>query len=316
MTFFANPVFLWLLALIPLITLLYFIAKKKKKSAAMRFSSISAIKDASRGKGSWRKDITFYLAMLALMFLILALADLHIPLKQTKEGVNVVLVIDISGSMQATDYPPSRIEAAKASAMILLESLEPNDFAGIVVFESGATTAAYLSPDKDKVKTKLMSIQAKQGRTAIGDGLALGIDMATSIPNKKSVVILLSDGANNAGVISPEEAVSFAKTSRIQVSTIAMGSDGKTVIGYDWFGNPQYADLDEAALQAIAEATGGQYYKSVDKKTLEDIYSRLSKDIKREREETSIKDWLIAAAILVILLEQYIKFGRYRIITE
>ncbi|MFO8078529.1 MAG: VWA domain-containing protein, partial [Thermoplasmatota archaeon] len=229
-------------------------------------------------------------------------------------GVNVVLVIDISGSMQATDYEPSRIQAAKDSAEILLTSLQNKDHAGIVTFESGATTAAYLSPYKENVIEKLRSINAKEGKTAIGDGLALGIDMASSIPNKKKVVILLSDGVNNAGVISPSEAIEFAQLEDIQVYSIGMGSEGKVVLGHDWMGNPIYAELDEATLQTIASETGGEYYKSVNTQTLDNIYENIGENIEREKEETNIKDWFFFAALVLILIQFYYRYGKGRII--
>jgi Ca-activated chloride channel family protein len=246
--------------------------------------------------------------------MIIGFANPHIPLEQSKEGVNVVLVIDVSGSMQATDYKPDRLEAAKNSAKILVDSLPPKDNAGIVIFETGATTAAYLTPNKDKVIEKLSNIAPTNGETAIGDGLSLGIDMATSIQNKKKVVILLSDGVSNAGVISPSEAVAFAKSNNIQVYTIGLGSYGKTVLGYDFFGRPQYAELDEDTLKAIAEKTGGKYFKSVDIKTLNEIYQNISNDIKREKEETNIKDWFFVFAFGIFFLQIYLRYGRGRII--
>lgn len=152
------------------------------------------------------------------------------------------------------------------------------------------------------------------GQTAIGDGLALAIDMAQSIPNRKNVVILLSDGVNNAGVITPDEAVTFAKDAKIQVFTVGLGSTQPTVLGYDWMGNPQYAELDEATLRSIAEKTGGKFFKSVDDKTLTEIYGGLNQEIKREKEETSIKDLFLCAALLLLLLELYLRYGRGRII--
>jgi Ca-activated chloride channel family protein len=228
--------------------------------------------------------------------------------------VNVVLAIDASGSMQAQDYKPNRLEAAKSSAKTLLESLHEKDNVGIVLFESGATTSAYISPYKDRVITKLEGIASKQGATAIGDGLAMAVDMASSIPNKKKIVILLSDGVNNAGVIAPEEAVAYAKQNKIQVYTIGMGSEGKVVLGYDWFGNPQYAELDEATLKAIAEQTKGQYFKSVDSKTLDEIYKTISEEIVREKEPTSIKNWVFLAAFMLLLVQVYIQYGKYRIV--
>lgn len=304
----------WVLIFLAFIPILYYFYKKiiqKKKKDAIKFSNIGFIKSAlGDKKKSKRNELMFYLSLLVLVFMIIGFSNPHIPLKQTKEGVNVVLVLDDSGSMQADDYKPTRLEAAKSSAEILLKSLKEKDHTGIVIFESGATTAAYLSPYKDKVIEKLKDIQQKEGKTAIGDGLSLGIDMATSIPNKKKVVILLSDGVNNAGVISPQEAIEFAKTNNIQVYTIGLGSEGKVVLDYDWFGNPQYAELDEAILQAIAEQTGGKYFKSVDDKTLDEIYKNISHDIKREKEETNIKDWFFLAALIIFLIYLYLRYGR------
>ena len=308
----------WVLLFLVFIPILYYFYKKviqKKKKDAIKFSNIGFIKSAlGDKKKSRRNELMFYLSLLVLIFMIIGFANPHIPLKQTKEGVNVVLVLDVSGSMQADDYKPTRLEAAKSSAEILLKSLKEKDHAGIVIFESGATTAAYLSPYKGKVIEKLRSIAPREGKTAIGDGLSLGIDMATSIPNKKKVVILLSDGVNNAGVISPQEAIEFAKTNNIQVYTIGLGSEGKVVLGYDWFGNPQYAELDEATLQAIAKQTGGKYFKSVNDKTLDEIYKNISQDIKREKEETNIKDWFFFAALIIFLIYLYLRYGWRRII--
>ena len=144
--------------------------------------------------------------------------------------------------------------------------------------------------------------------------MSLGIDMATSIPNKKKVVILLSDGVSNAGVISPGEGVAFAKANDIQVHTIGMGSEGQVVLGYDWFGRPQYAELDEETLKAIAKETGGTYFKSVDDKTLDKIYKDISQDIEREKEETNIKEWFFLAGVLTFLIYLYLRYGGRRII--
>lgn len=315
MTGFSSPWVLIFLAFIPIIYYFYRKITQKKKKEAIKFSNLGFIKSAlGDKKKSKRNELMFYLSLLVLIFMIIGFSNPHIPLKQTKQGVNVVLVLDDSGSMQANDYKPTRLEAAKKSAEILLNSLKEKDYAGIVVFESGATTAAYLSPYKDKVIEKLRNIKQKQGRTAIGDGLSLGIDMASSIPNKKKVVILLSDGVNNAGVISPQEAIEFAKANKIQVYTIGLGSEGKTVIGHDWFGNPQYAELDESTLKSIAKQTGGKYFKSVNDKTLDEIYKNISQNIKREKEETNIKDWLFLAALITFLIYIYLRYSRKRII--
>ena len=312
---FQNPLILVFLAIIPALYYFYKTVFNKKKKQAVKFSNLAFVKSALGDKKKIKRDSRlFYLSLLSIALMIIGFANPHIPLNQEKEGVNVILVIDISGSMQATDYPPTRLEAAKNSAKILLSELKSKDHAGIVTFESGATTAAYLSPYKAKVIEKLMSIAPRDGKTAIGDGLSLGIDMATSIPNKKKVVILLSDGVNNAGVISPGEAIEFAKINNIQVYSIGLGSEEPVVLGYDFFGRPQYAELDENTLRIIAEQTGGKYFKSVNGKTLDSIYKNISEEIKREKEETNIKDWFFFASLITLFIQIYIRYGGKRVI--
>ena len=312
---FNNEIILLFLLLIPGLFLLYYRVLQNKRKAAIKFSNLSYIKSAIGNKKHTKRDsLLFYISIGVVILMIFGFADPHIPLEQTKEGVNVILVLDVSGSMQATDYSPNRLESAKSSAKILLESLQSKDNAGIITFETGATTAAYLSPYKDKVVDKLENISPRDGKTAIGDGLSLGIDMATSVPNKKKVVILLSDGVNNAGIITPKEAIAFAKLNDIQVYTIGLGSEEKVVLGYDFFGRAQYAELDESTLKAISDQTGGEYFKSIDSQTLDDIYRNISEDIKREEEETSIKDWMFIAALGLFFVQLYMRYGRGRII--
>ncbi len=315
---FTNPEALLLLLLFIPIFIYYKQYIDKKKKVSMKFSSSHILKESLNKKTQrklwFRQHLPFILSVLTIFFLIIAISDPYIPLKGVKKGVNVVLAIDDSGSMAATDYKPTRLEAAKRAAEILIRSLKPKDYIGIVVFADGATTASYLTPFKDRAIEKLRNIKQKQGRTAIGDGLASAIDMATSIPNKKRIVILLSDGVNNAGSISPDEAIQYAKDSKVQVYTVGLGSEGKVVLGYDWFGNPQYAELDETTLKKIAQETGGKYFKSVNDKTLDEIYKTISKDIKREWEDTSIKDWFIYLALITQLINVYLIYIKYPII--
>ncbi|MFA6364470.1 VWA domain-containing protein [Methanoregula sp.] len=315
MSGFYEPLWLLALVVIPILAGVYWYIIRKKKQEAIAFSRIAFVKSAlGNAQKSKRTHVLFIVALAVIGLLVIGLADPHIPLEQTKEGTNVILVMDISGSMQATDYQPSRIEAAKSAAGLLVGSLDPKDSTGVVIFESGATTAAYLSQDKDRVKEKIEAISPKSGETAIGDGLALAVDMARSVPNKKSVIILLSDGVNNAGVVTPDEASALAKSAGIPVYTVGLGSSTPTVLGYDWLGNPQYAQLDEATLQSIADQTGGKYYKSVDERTLKDVYAGLSPNIVHEKEDTSIKDYFIFGALVLLCAELWLRYGRGRII--
>ncbi len=311
---FEQPLALFALLIIVPICYFYRLYWQKRKAAALKFSTLSVIKAAKAKNSMLRAHLPFIILLLTLVSLIIAIANPMIPMKRAKEGVNVVIAIDDSGSMQATDYKPTRLDAAKRAAETLIRSLKPKDNVGIVVFETGATTACYLTPFKDKAIEKLRAIEPRTGRTAIGDGLALAIDMASSIPNRRKVVILLSDGVNNAGVVTPEEAVKFARAESVQVYTVGLGSEKPVVIGYDWLGNPEYAKLDEDTLKMIAAETGGSYFKSVNERTLDDIYARIGKNIKREWENTSIKDWFIAAGLILIITNLYIIYGKYRVV--
>jgi Ca-activated chloride channel family protein len=310
---FSHP--LWLLALLglPVLYALYKRATTSRKTEAMAFSRLDLVKKAA-GSPSRRPLTLFLLTLLAIGLIVVGLAGPHIPLEGTHEGVNVVLALDTSGSMAATDYPPNRLEAAKSAAEQLLSGLEPEDYAGVVTFEAGAMSAAYLSPEHERVIAKLMAIRLKDGPTALGDGLALAVDMADAIPNRKKVVVLLSDGVNNAGVISPTEAAVFAVEREVRVYTIGLGSTGAVRIGTGEDGAAQYADLDEATLKEIAEETGGAYFRSVDGATLKEIYAALPGEIKREPEETGIEAVFSVAAVLVLLVQCWLRYGRGRIL--
>jgi Ca-activated chloride channel family protein len=314
MTGFAEPLWLIGLAGIPVLCLLYRRALRERSYAALTFSRVAVAAQAQGSDRLRRPHILFALALLALALILVGLADPHIPLEGADEGVSVVLVLDTSGSMQATDYLPTRLEAAKAAAETLLSRLNPEDYAGVVVFESGATSAAYLSPDRDRVIERLQGIRARDGQTALGDGLALGVDMADSIPNRHRVVILLSDGASNAGTFSPAEAAAYACERNVPVYTVGIGSPDPVVAGYDLAGVPEYAVLDEETLRAIARTTGGKYYAAVDEGTLAAIYAGLTDEIPREPKDTSIRAIFFAGALIVLLLEIYLRYGRGRIL--
>jgi Ca-activated chloride channel homolog len=308
---------LWLLGLLtlPILWYLHRQAGKKKMQDALEFSRVAVARRAvGDKKGIDPRAVLFGLSLLIIALLVIGLADPHIPLETRHEGVNIVFAMDVSGSMSATDYPPTRLDAAKTAAASLMRDLGPDDYAGIVVFEAGATSAAYLSPDKDRVIQKLDTVRPRSGQTALGDGLLLAIDMAESIPNRKNVVILLSDGVNNAGVVTPDEAVTVARDRGIQVFTIGMGSDQPVITGYDPLGAPQYATLDEETLRRIAETSGGKYFRSVDDRTLSSIYAGLNKEIRREPVETSVRDVFFAAALLLVFVELYLRYGKRRIL--
>ncbi len=305
---------LFLLLIIPGLYVLYAKYNSEKKDSIMKFSSLKIVKKSVMGKNFLRKHLPFVLMMGILGLAIIGLANPQIPTLSVENGINLSIVLDGSESMAATDYEPTRLDAAKNAISNLILKMGSQHNVGVVLFESGATTVSYLTPDKDKSINALSSIEQGLGATAIGDGLALGIDMASSIPDKKGVVILLSDGVHNSGLVTPEEATEYAKNNNVQIHTIGLGSVEPVFLRDDIYGEPQYAELDEGTLVTIAQQTSGSYYKSLDEQTLNEIFVNLSSNLDYEMEYSTIRDWFIAAAIGLLLIDAYIIYGRYRIV--
>ncbi len=215
--------------------------------------------------------------------------------------------------MAASDYEPTRLEAAKNAVKSLVTKISEKNNVGVILFESGAGTISYLTPVKEKTLSSISSIQQGTGATAIGDGLSLGIDMVSSILDKKRVIILLSDGIQNSGLVSPEQAIQYAIRNNVQIHTIGIGSEKPIYLRDDIYGEPQYAELDEVTLRNISDMTGGNYFKSLDEEVLNQILLDLSSNIEYEQELSTIRDWFIGAAIIFLLIDFYIIYGRYRI---
>lgn len=305
---------LFLLLIIPGLYILYSKYNSEKKESILKFSSLKIIKKSIMGKNFLRKHLPFVLMMGILGLAIIGLANPQIPTLSVEKGINLSIVLDGSESMAASDYTPTRLDAAKGAISNLVTKIGQQNNVGVVLFESGATTISYLSPDKEKTVNAISSIEQGQGATAIGDGLTLGIDMASSIPDKKGIVILLSDGVHNSGLVTPEEAIDYAKINHVQIHTIGLGSVEPVYLRDDIYGEPQYAELDENTLVTIAQETGGNYYKSLDEQTLNEIFFTLSSNLEYEMEYSTIRDWFIAASIGLLLVDAYVIYGRYRIV--
>jgi len=231
-----------------------------------------------------------------------------------EKGVNIGIVLDGSESMAASDYKPTRLEAAKNAVNSLVTKINVKNNVGVVLFETGATTISYLTPIKEKTLDSISLIQQGSGATAIGDGLSLGIDMVSSIPDKKRVIILLSDGIQNSGLVTPQQAIQYALINNVQIHTIGIGSEKPVYLRDDIYGEPQYAELDETTLRDVSDSTGGSYFKSLDEETLNQILLDLSSNMEYEKELSTIRDWFIGSAIAFLLLDMYIIYGKYRIV--
>jgi Ca-activated chloride channel homolog len=308
---FINSLFLFLL--IPILIFVYWKYNSNKKETILEFSSLKIIKETNVKKNSTRKHLPFVLIVIVLSLIIIALANPQIVTTGVEKGVNLGIVLDGSESMAASDYEPTRLEAAKNAVKSLVTKISEKNNVGVILFESGAGTISYLTPVKEKTLSSISSIQQGTGATAIGDGLSLGIDMVSSILDKKRVIILLSDGIQNSGLVSPEQAIQYAIRNNVQIHTIGIGSEKPIYLRDDIYGEPQYAELDEVTLRNISDMTGGNYFKSLDEEVLNQILLDLSSNIEYEQELSTIRDWFIGAAIIFLLIDFYIIYGRYRI---
>jgi len=309
---FINALFLFLL--IPILIFVYHKYNSNKKDSILKFSSIKIIEKAIVKKNTIRKHIPFVLVMVVLSLIIIALANPQTTTMGVEKGVNIGIVLDGSESMAASDYKPTRLEAAKNAVNSLVTKINVKNNVGVVLFETGATTISYLTPIKEKTLDSISLIQQGSGATAIGDGLSLGIDMVSSIPDKKRVIILLSDGIQNSGLVTPQQAIQYALINNVQIHTIGIGSEKPVYLRDDIYGEPQYAELDETTLRDVSDSTGGSYFKSLDEETLNQILLDLSSNMEYEKELSTIRDWFIGSAIAFLLLDMYIIYGKYRIV--
>ncbi len=316
---FEHPYALLLLLVIPGLYVLYVTHNTKKRESVLKFSSLLSINKAAAGRTSFaRRHLPFVIMMTAVGSAVIALADPQIPYVSSQivetNGRNISIVLDGSESMSATDYEPTRLDAAKQAIINLIEEVEARDYLGVVLFETGAITISYLTDDREKTVNAVTSIRQGTGPTAIGDGLALGVDMVRSIPDRGGVVILLSDGVHNSGLIMPEEAAAYAKVAGIPVHTVGMGSVEPVFLKNDVFGEPQYAELDEGTLAYIANETGGVFFKSIDEQTLGDIFGEIKVELEYKTEYEGMGDWFVLAVIVLLVTGAYVMYGRYRII--
>jgi len=308
---FINALFLFLI--IPVLVFIYYKYNSNKKESILKFSTLKIIKQTNTKNNVFRKHIPFVLVLVVLSLIIIALANPQIVTMGNEKGVNLGIVLDGSESMAALDYEPTRLEAAKKAITSLITKTSETNNVGVVLFETGAGTISYLTPIKEKTLNSISSIQQGTGATAIGDGLSLGVDMVSSILDKKRVIILLSDGIHNSGLVTPEQATQYAILNNVQVHTIGIGSENPVYLRDDIYGEPQYAELDEQTLQEIAISTGGSYFKSLDEQTLNKIFLELNTNLEYETELSTIRDWFIGSAIIILLIDIYIIYGRFRI---
>ena len=288
----ANPQLLYLWIIIPLM-LAWFIFYEKKIDVKVKLPGAS-IFHKNRDFLSKIRPGLLALRLIGLSLLIFALARprTHELSEKTfgDEGIDIIMAMDISGSMKAEDFKPNRLEASKEVALKFIEN-RPNDRLGLVVYSGESFTQCPLTLDHSIVKNLLSEINInmiKDQSTAIGMGLATGVTRLKDSKAKSKVIILLTDGVNNSGFISPATAAEIAKKFDIKVYTIGVGTFGKAPYPFQGQFGIQYQDIevkiDEDILKQIANDTGGKYFRANTKNKLKTIYDEIDKMEKTELE--------------------------------
>jgi len=292
---FANPIyFLLLLLLIPMIG--WYIWKLHKSQASIQLSSIEGFSKAPNTLRTYLRHVPFILRVLAFTFLVIALARPQTTNKwstATTEGIDIMMSLDISSSMLAQDLQPNRLDAAKDVAASFING-RPNDNIGLVIFAKESFTQCPLTLDHAVLLNLLKDVKCGmlEDMTAIGHGLATAVSRLKDSKAKSKVIILLTDGSNNAGEIAPMTAAEIAKTFGVRVYTIAVGTNGQapypyqTAMGVKMIQIP--VEIDEKVLTQIAQLTGGQYFRATNNKALKEIYQEIDQ---MEKSKMSVQEY-------------------------
>jgi Ca-activated chloride channel homolog len=308
---FANPEFFWLFVTIPALIVWYYY-KRNSQNATLKVSSVNGFK-VTPSLLARLKPILFVLRLLALSAIIVALArpqSTDVTNKTRKSrGIDIVMAIDVSGSMLARDLKPNRLEALKSVASEFVAD-RSNDRIGIVVYASEAYTKTPVTSDKGVVLDAIKSIKYDrviQDGTAIGVGLATAINRIKDSDAKSKVIILLTDGVNNSGFIDPRMAAEIAKEYGIKVYTIGIGTNGMAEFPASIAPNGQFnyqmmkVEIDEDLMKEIAKTTDGVYFRATDNKSLEKIYDEIDELETSEVEELRFYNYDDKFRSLVIL---------------
>jgi len=279
---FANPEWFWLLVLIPAL-IVWYVLKQRNQTSEIKMSSIEGL---VLSKPTWKirfRHVLFILRMLAFAFIIFVLARPQSTSSKKNirtEGIDIIMALDISTSMLAEDFRPNRLEAAKKTAMEFID-MRIDDRIGLVVFAGESFTQSPVTIDHDVIKNLFKDLKTGllEDGTAIGMGLATSINRLKDSKAKSKVIILLTDGVNNTGIVAPLTAADIAKTFNIRVYTIGVGTIGFAPYPFQtpWGIRRQNMEvkIDEPLLKKISNLTGGKYFRATNNKALSKIYKEI-----------------------------------------
>lgn len=294
---FANPSYLYLLLLlIPAIA--WYILKQRGAQASLQVPATSAFRDIPKTYKAYLRHVNFGILMLVTGLVIVVLARPQSTdswSKSNTEGIDIMISLDVSGSMLAADFKPNRVEAAKDVAAQFVNG-RPNDNIGLVIFAKESFTMCPMTTDHSVLLNLLKDVNTDLidgNATAIGNGLATAVNRIKDGQARSKTIILLTDGTNNAGDIAPVTAAEIAKTFGIRVYTIGVGTEGMAPYpAMTPYGTVVYqdmkVDIDEPTLRDIAAITGGKYFRATDKNKLKGIFEEIDQ---MEKTKISVKEY-------------------------
>jgi len=317
---FAYPEVFGLFVLIPAM-LYWYLNKYDHKQGALKVSSLAVIRKSSSWKSTFR-HAPFVMRLLAVCCIIMAMAR---PQTRNDEelkngqGIDIILCLDVSGSMLAQDFLPDRLEASKNMAAAFVD-MRPTDRIGVVIFSGESFTLVPLTTDKAVLKTQIFNIDRGllEDGTAIGDGLGVSVDRLKNVKTKSKVIILLTDGEDQGGRIDPLAGKELAKAYGIRVYTIGVGTEGYAPVPTADGTRQQKVNIDEKLLRMIANETGGLYFRARDNESLKNIYQEIDKLEKSRIEVTELKRYterffpFALAAAALLFLEIFLRYTLFK----
>jgi Ca-activated chloride channel family protein len=325
---FASPAFFWALALLP-VMIAWYIFRGRKSTSSMTLSGFENLDERIGSSRIWLRHLLFLfrLAVVSLIIMALARPQSSNDWEQvTTEGIDIVMCMDVSGSMRAMDFRPNRLEASKDVGIEFVNARE-NDRFGLVVFAGESFTQCPMTTDRGVVVNFLNDIDfgVIEDGTAIGMGLATAVNRIKDSRAKSKVVILLTDGVNNQGDVGPVTAAEIAASFGIRVYTIGVGTHGNAPVPVqDAFGRTvtrsMPVEIDEDVLRKIATTTDGAYFRATDNHKLREIYQQIDQlektrmDVKQFSNKKEEYFPFLLAAMLILLLEILLRYTIFRTI--
>jgi Ca-activated chloride channel homolog len=309
---FGSPLLLLALLALPLLVLAYVLLRRRPARYPVRFTNLDVLATVAAGTTSWRRHAGALLFLLALAALLVGFARPQMNRLTDREEATVVLVVDVSGSMMAKDVKPTRLEAAQAAVRKFIDGLPPRFQVGLVSFSELAEVVAPATDDHDFVQESLSYLYPQRG-TAIGDGLGRAVQVVRAAPNAAAdgpgreaeppaAILLLSDGAQTVGTLTPLQGAQRAKSYGIKVFTVALGTpEGEIELERFGFTRVIPVPPDPATLRRIATTTGGRLYEAKSAADLTAVYERLGSLVSQVERKQEVTAWFLGAGLVLLL---------------